>query len=265
MNKQFMLKNKTALITGSIAGLGFAMAKELANQGANIILHGLESDEVCQAAKATLIAETGAQVMLSRADLTQVVQIEDMVRGALQTFGCIDIVVNNAVIRNFALVDALPVEQWDESLAVNLSAAFHTARLTIPGMRKQGWGRIINISSVYGLTATANRITYITTKTALIGMTKSIAMDVATTGITCNALCPGTVPTQTILDRIAGIAEREGITVQQAESNYISSRHPTGRFVAMESVAGFVSFLCSEAGKDITGAVLPIDGGWTIE
>lgn len=265
MKNNLMLKSKTALVTGSIAGLGYAIAKELALKGANIVLHGIEPEDICQLAKRQLMNDTGVEVMLSRADLTEVVQIEQMVNEAVSRFGSIDIVVNNAVIRNFGVVDELPVAQWDESLAVNLSAAFHTARLAIPGMRKNAWGRIVNISSVYGLTATANRITYITTKTALIGMTKSIAMDVATTGITCNALCPGTVPTQAILDRIAGIAQKEGITVQEAERNYISSRHPTGRFVAMESVAGFVSFLCSEAGKDITGSVLPVDGGWTIE
>jgi 3-hydroxybutyrate dehydrogenase len=132
-------------------------------------------------------------------------------------------------------------------------------------MKKNKWGRIINISSVYGTTATPNRVAYITTKTALIGLTRSTAMDVATDGITCNALCPGTIPTPPIVARIEGNAERAGITIEQAEHDYISSRHPTGRFVAMSSVASFAVFLCSDAGKDITGAVLPVDGGWTIE
>lgn len=132
-------------------------------------------------------------------------------------------------------------------------------------MRKKKWGRVINISSVYGTTATSNRVAYITTKTALIGLTKSTAMDLATDGVTCNALCPGTVPTPPIVERIAGNAERAGLTIEQAEHDYISSRHPTGRFVAMTGVASFAVFLCSNAGKDITGAVLPIDGGWTIE
>jgi len=260
-----MLREKTALITGSIAGLGYAMASALAEQGSNIILHGLEPTEQAQAAATELEKKYGIQVLCSRANLTQVSEIEQMMQLAQIKFGAIDIVINNAVIRNFSAVDTLETSKWDESIAVNLSSAFHTARLAIPQMKKKGWGRIINMSSVYGQTATANRITYITTKTALIGLTRSIAMDVANDGITCNALCPGTTPTPPILERIHGIAEKEGITNEQAERDYISSRHPTGRFVAMSSVASFAVFLCSEAGKDITGAVLPVDGGWTIK
>ena len=207
----------------------------------------------------------GVSVIYSRANLTAVSEIEALIEDAQQTFGAVDILINNAVIRNFAAIDTLKTASWDESIAVNLSSAFHTSRLTIPQMKKNKWGRIINISSVYGTTATANRVSYITTKTALIGLTKSTAMDVATDGITCNALCPGTVPTPPIVERIAGNAKRAGISVEQAEHDYISSRHPTGRFVAMTSVASFAVFLCSDAGKDITGAVLPVDGGWTIE
>jgi 3-hydroxybutyrate dehydrogenase len=260
-----MLRGKTALITGSVAGLGYAMAEALAAQQANIILHGLEPIDQIQKASEHLRSTYGVSVMDSRANLTVVSEIEVLIDQAQQTFGGVDILINNAVIRNFAAIDTLETASWDESIAVNLSSAFHTSRLTVPGMKKKKWGRIINISSVYGTTATANRVSYITTKTALIGLTKSTAMDVATDGITCNALCPGTVPTPPIVERIAGNAKRAGITIEQAEHDYISSRHPTGRFVAMSSVASFAVFLCSDAGKDITGAVLPVDGGWTIE
>lgn len=260
-----MLRGKTALITGSVAGLGYAMAEALAAQHANIILHGLESIDQIQKAGEHLRSTHGVSVMNSRANLTVVSEIEGLIEQVQQTFGGVDILINNAVIRNFAAIDTLETASWDESIAVNLSSAFHTSRLTVPGMKKRKWGRIINISSVYGTTATANRVSYITTKTALIGLTKSTAMDVATDGITCNALCPGTVPTPPIVQRIAGNANRAGITIEQAEHDYISSRHPTGRFVAMSSVASFAVFLCSDAGKDITGAVLPVDGGWTIE
>lgn len=260
-----MLRGKTALVTGSIAGLGYAIAEALAQQSANIILHGLEPLEQLQNASERLQKMYGVSVMHSQANLTKVSEIEHLINQAHETFGGVDILVNNAVIRHVAAIDALAIASWDESIAVNLSAAFHTSRLTIPNMKKKKWGRIINISSVYGTTATSNRVAYITTKTALIGLTKSTAMDVATDGITCNALCPGTVPTPPIAERIAGNAERAGITVEQAEHDYISSRHPTGRFVAMSGVASFAVFLCSDAGKDITGAVLPIDGGWTIE
>jgi 3-hydroxybutyrate dehydrogenase len=260
-----MLRGRTALITGSVAGLGYAMAEALAAQQANIILHGLEPVDQIQQASEHLRSTYDVSVIYSRANLTVVSEIEALIEDAQQTFGAVDILINNAVIRNFAAIDTLETASWDESIAVNLSSAFHTSRLTIPQMKKNKWGRIINISSVYGTTATANRVSYITTKTALIGLTKSTAMDVATDGITCNALCPGTVPTPPIVERIAGNAKRAGITVEQAEHDYISSRHPTGRFVAMTSVASFAVFLCSDAGKDITGAVLPVDGGWTIE
>ena len=260
-----MLRGKTALITGSIAGLGYSIAEALAQQNANIILHGLEPLAQVQNASDRLRTAYGVQVMHSQANLTKVSEIEHLITQAHETFGGVDILVNNAVIRNFAAIDTLDTADWDESIAVNLSSAFHTSRLTVPTMKKNKWGRIINISSVYGSTATVNRVAYITTKTALIGLTRSTAMDVATDGITCNALCPGTVPTPPIVARIAGNAERAGITIEQAEHDYISSRHPTGRFVAMSSVASFAVFLCSDAGKDITGAVLPVDGGWTIE
>ena len=260
-----MLRGKTALITGSVAGLGYAMAEALAEQQANIILHGLEPLEQIQEASDRLRAMYDVSVIYSQANLTVVSEIEALVKHASETFGSVDILINNAVIRNFAAIDTLDTMSWDQSIAVNLSAAFHTSRLIVPQMKAKKWGRIINISSVYGTTATANRVAYITTKTALIGLTKSTAMDVATEGITCNALCPGTVPTPPIVERIAGNAAKAGITIEEAEHDYISSRHPTGRFVAMKSVASFAVFLCSEAGKDITGSVLPVDGGWTIE
>jgi 3-hydroxybutyrate dehydrogenase len=260
-----MLRGKTALVTGSIAGLGYAIAEAFAQQNANIILLGLEPLEQLQNASERLQTTYGVSVMHSQANLTKVSEIEHLITQAHETFGGVDILINNAVIRHVAAIDALATASWDESIAVNLSAAFHTSRLTIPNMKKKKWGRIINISSVYGTTATPNRVAYITTKTALIGLTRSTAIDVASDGVTCNALCPGTVPTPPIVERIAGNAERAGITIEQAEHDYISSRHPTGRFVAMSGVASFAVFLCSDAGKDITGAVLPIDGGWTIE
>lgn len=260
-----MLCGKTALITGSIGGLGYAIAEAFAQQQANIILHGLEPLEQILDASKRLQTAYGVSVMHHQANLTNVSEIEALIDHAEKQFGGVDILINNAVIRNFAAIDTLDAAGWNESIAVNLSAAFHTSRLTVPIMKQKQWGRIINMSSVYGATATANRVAYITTKTALIGLTRSTAMDVATHGITCNALCPGTLPTPPIVERIAGNAKRAGITIEQAEHDYISSRHPTGRFVAMSSVASFAVFLCSDAGKDITGAVLPVDGGWTVE
>lgn len=260
-----MLTGKTALVTGSISGLGFAIAEGLAKAGANVVLHGLESEIKGNEAKAQIEKNYGVRVLVSHADLRDVDQIENMVKLATQEFKQIDIVVNNAVIRSIGLVDELPIESWNDAIAVNLSAAFHTIRLVVPAMRKNNWGRVINISSVFGLTASENRISYVTTKTALIGLTRSVAMDTARSGITCNALCPGTVATPPILEKIALMAKKEGISQQEAENNYLSTRHPTGRFVSAKSVADFSVFLCSEAGQDITGAVLPIDGGHTVK
>lgn len=257
------LENKCALITGSIRGLGYAIAEDLARAGCHIVLHGLEPEGLAQDAADTLRRTSGRTVLLSRADLARVEQIEELMHAARQQFGNVDIVVNNAVVRHFAPAEELPALHWDESIAVNLSAAFHTSRLAIPGMRARAWGRIINMSSVYGSSAAVNRIGYVTTKTGLIGMTRAIALETAASGITCNAVCPGTVPTPAILERIADMAAKAGISQEQATRDYLAERQPTGRFVAMESVAAMVRFLCSDAGRDITGSVLPIDGGWT--
>jgi 3-hydroxybutyrate dehydrogenase len=257
------LRGRRALVTGSVAGLGYAIAHRLAAAGADVVLHGLEPEAVARAAADRLAGDTGARVLLSRADLNDVGQIEAMIDQARQELGDIDILVNNAVVRHFAPIEALQPAQWDEALAVNLSAAFHAVRLVLPAMRAQGWGRIINMSSVYGAGATADRIGYITTKTALIGMTRAIAVETARAGVTCNALMPGTVPSPPILQRIADIAARQGISSEEAEAQYMEARQPTGRFVSMDSVAAMALLLCSSAGADITGAMLPVDGGWT--
>ena len=258
-----LLKGKCALVTGSVGGLGYAVAAKLAEAGAAVVLNGLAPAQEAEAARAKLAARYGNPVLFHGADLTQVAAIEDMMRAAAAAFGKVDIVVNNAVVRHVAPVEHFTTGQWDESLAVNLSSAFHTIRLALPGMRKSGWGRIINMSSVYGFSGAVDRVGYVTTKTALIGMTRAVAMETAATAITCNALCPGTLPTPAILDKIAGIAAKQGISEAEATHNYLAERQPSGRFVAMESVGAMAVFLCSKAGDDITGSVLPIDGGWT--
>lgn len=257
------LQGRCALVTGSTASLGYAMAEHLAAAGAHLILHTLHDDDAARQAQADLAQRHGVRVMLQAADLNDVDQIEAMVQAAQREFGSIDIVVNNAVVRHFGPAESLPRQHWDEALAVNLSAAFHLARLAIPGMRARQWGRIINVSSVYGAGATANRVGYITTKTALLGLTRALAMETAQAGITCNAVSPGTVPTPVIVSRIAAIAREQHVSEQQAQHDYLADRQPTGRFVDMANVAALVGFLCSDAGRDITGAVLPIDGGWT--
>jgi 3-hydroxybutyrate dehydrogenase len=258
-----VLKGKCALVTGSVAGLGYAIAEKLAQAGAALVLNGLAAPREAEAARARLEARFGNPVLFHGADLTQVDAIEDMMTTAARSYGKVDIVVNNAVVRHVAPVEDFGVGQWDESLAVNLSSAFHTIRLALPAMRKAGWGRIVNMSSVYGLSGTVDRVAYVTTKTALIGMTRAVALETAATAITCNALCPGTLPTPAILSKIAALAATQGISEADATRNYLAERQPGGKFIAMESVGSMVVFLCSKSGDDITGAVLPIDGGWT--
>lgn len=257
------LKEKTAVVTGSVAGLGFAIAKALAEQGANIVLHGLEDESQGLASKAQLEEKYNSRVVLSRADLRDVGQIEAMMIQTIDQLGSVDIVVNNAVIRHFAATEDLLPQQWDDAMAVNVSAAFHLARLSLKQMKAKGWGRIINMSSVYASVGAENRIGYVTAKTALLGMTRAIAIETAKTGVTCNAVAPGTVPTPAIVSRIESIASATNISVEQATHEYLASRQPTGRFVSVDSVSGMITFLCSDAGRDITGAVIPIDGGWT--
>ena len=259
----FRLDGDVAIVTGAGAGLGHAIAVMLAKAGARVVAADMDGQQAQRTA--TVIAEQGGRAVAVTADVADPASVGAMLEAALAQFGHVDILVNNAVVRNPGSAEELSTPDWDDALAVNLSSSFHTARLALPSMRKAGWGRIINISSVYGLTATTGRIAYITTKTALIGLTRAIAMDSASAGITCNALCPGTLPTPPILAKIEGIAASKGISVTEAQREYISTRHPTGRFVAMENVGAFASFLCSDAGSDITGAVLPMDAGWTIE
>jgi 3-hydroxybutyrate dehydrogenase len=187
-----------------------------------------------------------------------------MIDNANSRFGGIDILINNAVVRNFGPIEDMKPEDWDRSIAVNLSAAFHAVRMVLPGMKARRWGRIINMSSVFGWRGAAERIDYVTTKTALIGLTRGIAVETAATGVTANALSPGSVPTPAIMAKLEGMAEDQGVMLADIEKSYISERHPTGRFVSMENVAAKAAFLCSSAGDDITGTVLPIDGGWTI-
>jgi 3-hydroxybutyrate dehydrogenase len=256
-----MLKGKWALVTGATAGLGLAVAESLAGAGANIVLHDL--NEPVQA-KDRLRRQFDVEVVSIAADLSQRAAIEAVMTDLLGRVGVVDILVNNAVVRHFSPVENFPPERWDEALAVNLSAPFHLIRLALPGMKDRRWGRIINMASIYSTRAIADRIDYVTTKTGIVGMTRAVAIETTRSGITCNALCPGTLPTPAIQRKIAGIAADKVCTLDETTSDYLATRQPTGRFVAMEGVGAMAAFLCSPAAQDITGAMLPIDGGWSI-
>jgi 3-hydroxybutyrate dehydrogenase len=244
-----MLKGKRALVTGAAAGLGLAMAESLAGAGADVVLHDL-AEPITTADK--LRSRFGVEVTSVAADLSQRQSIETMIADLLER-GAIDILVNNAVVRHFAPVEEFAPERWDEALAVNLSAPFHLIRLALPAMKQRGWGRIINLASIYSTRAVADRIDYVTTKTAI---------ETATTGITCNAISPGTLPTPAIQGKIASIAAHEGRSLGETTRDYLAARQPSARFIAMESIGAMVVFLASPAGHDITGATLPVDGGW---
>src|SRR5216683_3992239 len=249
-----MLKDRCALISGSTQGLGYAMAGRLAAEGCNIVLNGFGDAQEIERKRRQLEQDHGVRALHHGADLADPGQIAVLVETAQQSFGAVDILINNAVVRYFAPLETFKPEDWDRALAVNLSAAFHTSRLVLPGMRERNFGRIVNIASIYGLFATVNRVDYVTTKTALIGFTRAVALEAAGQNITCNAICPGTSPTPAIEQRLAGEMAREGLSRERAVEKFMATRQPSRRFVAMDGVAALAAFLCGPAGVDITGA-----------
>uniref|UniRef100_UPI003B51DB11 SDR family NAD(P)-dependent oxidoreductase n=1 Tax=Roseovarius indicus TaxID=540747 RepID=UPI003B51DB11 len=252
-----------ALVTGATSGLGLAIARALAASGAAVTLTGILSQEDGDAVATSLAEETGSTVTYDPADLRSRSETETLVDRA-SARAPVDIVVNNAVLRHFKPVEDCDPDEWDASLAVNLTAAFNFSRLCVPAMKRQGWGRILNVASIYGTKGAANRIDYVTTKAGLIGMTRALALELAQTGITCNAISPGTVLSEPIEDRIAGQARDAGITLDEAKQTYLATRNPNGRFIDLAAVGAAATFLCSDAAADINGADLPIDGGWSV-
>jgi 3-hydroxybutyrate dehydrogenase len=261
-----MLKGKCALITGSTGGLGFAAAERFAAAGCNVVIGGFAEPDVVAQAR-TRLESHGVRTLYSSADLRRPQEIEQMFRDTEAAFGAVDILVNNAVVRCAAPVEEFPVAAWDEGVAVNLSAAFHTIRLAMPGMRRRGWGRIVNVSSIYGLIGAANRINYVTSKTALIGMTRAVAIETLGTNITCNAVCPGSVLTpvhEAAIRKTMAEEGNAGLSRADAEKRFHAGRQPSGRFIAAEDVADLMVFLCGPGSRDINGAALPIEGAWSI-
>jgi 3-hydroxybutyrate dehydrogenase len=254
---------KCALITGSVGGLGFAVAQRFAADGCNIVLSGLAPEDEIARALAD-VESRGVKAIHSNADLRKPFEIARMFQEAEAAFGGVDILVNNAVVRWAAPVEDFPVEAWDEGIAVNLSAAFHTIRLAMPGMKRRGWGRIINVSSIYGLIGAANRINYVTSKTALIGMTRAVALEVMGHNITCNAVCPGSVLTPVHEAAIQKAMAEANLSRAEAEKRFHAGKQPSGRFIAAADVADLIAFLCGPGSRDINGAALPIEGAWSI-
>lgn len=248
---------KTALVTGSTSGIGLGIAQVLAQAGANLILNGFGDASAAIAE----VARHGTRVGHHPADLSDVQQIEDLFAYANREFGGVDILVNNAGIQHVAPVEDFPTERWDAIIALNLSAVFHSTRLALPGMRQRNWGRIINIASVHGQVGSVGKAAYVAAKHGVIGLTKVVGLETATTPITCNAICPGWVLTplvqKQIDDRAAG-----GIDPQQAQHDLLAEKQPSLAFVTPEQLGELVAFLCSEAGSQVRGAAWNIDGGW---
>lgn len=256
------LAGRCALITGSVRGLGLAAAHRLAASGCDIVLNGLEPASET-APIASDLQRHGVRSFYCRADLRLPDEIEAMVEDATEAFGTIDILINNAVVRHLGSIEHFGTQEWDEAIAVNLSAAFHTIRLMVPNMKRHHWGRIINVSSIYGMRGAPNRVGYVTTKTALIGLTRAVALETVAHGITCNAVCPGTSETPVHEEALKAVIAAEGVSREEAERRFFAGKQPTGRFVAADNVASLIAFLCGPEGADITGSVLPIDGGWS--
>lgn len=259
------LADKCALITGSVQGLGLAAAERFAEAGCHVVLNGFAPAETVASIRARLEGQFGVRTLYSDADLRRPSDIEQMVASGADRFGGIDILVNNAVVRHAAPIDEFPPASWDDALAVNLSAAFHTIRLAVPHMRRKNWGRIINVSSIYGLRAAAHRIGYVTTKTALVGLTRAVALETLGQNITCNAICPGTAETPVHEAALGDLMAGGSLSREEAQRRLLAGKQPTGRLIAPSHVAALMLFLCGPESADITGAALPIDGGWSAQ
>jgi 3-hydroxybutyrate dehydrogenase len=254
------LTSRRALITGSTGGLGLAIAHGLADAGCAVILTGPMSPADADPVRAGLAA-VDATVRYIQADLSNEAGVTELAESVIRDGG-VDILVNNAVVRHFASIETFQPGHWNEALAVNLSAPFHAIRLLLPGMRARGWGRIVNMASVYGSRGTTGRVDYITTKAALLGLTRAVAAETAGSGITCNAVCPGSVSTPGTESRVDEIMREQGVSREAAVRQFLHGKQPSGQFVAVESVVAAVLFLCGPAGTDINGAQIPVDAGW---
>jgi 3-hydroxybutyrate dehydrogenase len=256
-----MLKGKTALVTGSTSGIGLGVALSLARQGAHIILNGFGDSEGPKAQVAAL----GVKVGYHGADMSKPADIEAMMAYAASDFGGVDILVNNAGIQHVAPVEAFPVDKWDAIIAINLTSAFHTTRLAVPGMRAKNWGRIINIASTHGLVASAEKSAYVAAKHGIVGFTKAIALETATTGVTVNAICPGWVLTPLVQKQIDDRAAREGLSVDQAKKELLGEKQPSLQFTTPEQLGELAVFLSSPAADNVRGVAWNVDGGWTAQ
>jgi 3-hydroxybutyrate dehydrogenase len=258
-----MLKGKTALVTGSTSGIGLGYARALAAQGANLTLNGFGGKDAIEQLRVGIEKEFGVRAFYSPADMSKPEEIADMVQATEKTFGSLDILINNAGVQYVAPIEEFPVEKWNQIIAINLSSAFHTIRAAVPGMKSRKWGRIINTASAHSLVASPFKVAYVSAKHGLAGLTKTVALEVATFGITVNCISPGYVWTPLVEAQIPDTMKARGMTEEQVKRDVLLAAQPTKEFVTIGEVASLAVYLCSDAAKAITGANLSIDGGWT--
>jgi 3-hydroxybutyrate dehydrogenase len=258
-----LLKGKSAIVTGSTSGIGLGIAEALAGEGCNIMLNGFGDKAEIERIRKGIAEKYKVKAVYSGADMSKPAEIRQMVDSATRELGSADVLVNNAGIQFVAPVEEFPDEKWDAIIAINLSAAFHAIKAAVPGMKKRGWGRIINIASAHGLVGSDGKAAYVAAKHGIVGLTKVVALDHANHGITCNAICPGWVLTPLVQKQIEDKAKQQGISVDQAKENLLKEKQPMYKFSTPEHLGQLTVFLCSDAGDTVTGVAIPMDGGWT--
>ena len=259
------LKTKTAVVTGSTSGIGLAIARAFAREGADVVLNGFGKPEEIEAARTKIEGEFGVRAAYSPADLTKPEQIEGLIGLAVERFGSVDVLVNNAGVQYVSPIEEFPIEKWDQIIALNLCSAFHTMRAAIPHMKAKGWGRIINTASAHSLVASPYKSAYVAAKHGVAGLTKSAALELATFGITVNCISPGYVWTPLVESQIPDTMKARGLTKEQVIEDVLLKAQPTKEFVTVDQVAALAVFLCGEGANQITGANLAMDGGWTAQ
>ena len=257
------LKSRSAVVTGSTSGIGLAYARALAKEGANVMINGFGPADAIEKERAALESEFGVKAVYSAADMTKPDQIRAMIGDAEKAFGGVDILINNAGVQFVSPVESFPIDKWDQIIAINMSAAFHAMAAAAPGMKARKWGRIISTASAHSLVASPFKAAYVTAKHGLVGLTKTVALELATFGVTANCISPGYVWTPLVENQIPDTMKARGLTREQVINEVLLDAQPTKEFVQSDQVAALAVFLCSDAAAQITGANLSIDGGWT--
>lgn len=260
-----MLKGKNAIVTGSSSGIGLGIAKCFAESGMNVLMNGIEAPDEVEGERAAIESEFGVKALYRQADMAQPAEIRELVELGESSLGRIDVLVNNAGIQFVSPVEEFPEDKWDAIIAINMSSAFHAIKAALPGMKKHGWGRIINIASAHGLVASPYKSAYVAAKHGVVGITKTVALEAAESGVTVNAICPGYVWTPLVARQVPDTARARGISEQEVIDNVMLRAQPTKKFVTIEEVAELARYLCSDAAGNITGTTHSIDGGWTAQ